>query len=215
MTPDMMRFGRRVLAAVLIVGLIVAVVYSIQILLLVFAGILLAVLFRSAGTWLSNHTPLSINWCMAIVLVAFGAFLFGSVWMFGVQIVNQADELFWAVSQAYGEFHAKLARYHVAGSMAAGTRGLNLESPVKAAASTVLWMAAAIVMVFFIGVYLSTAPQRYTDLFLSFFQRSVRGRIARLLDAIAAALRWWLTGQLIAVGLVGAYSCYIARFHEE
>ena len=204
MTADMVRFGRRVFAAVLIIGLVVAVAYSIQILLLVFAGILLAVLLRSAGTWLCGHTRLSINWCMVIVLAGFGAFLFGSIWMFGVQIVNQADELFWAVSQAYGEFHAKLAHYHVAGSMSAGTGGLNLETPVKAAASSVLWTIASIVMVLFIGVYLSTSPQLYTELFLSFFERPMRGRIARVLDATAAALRWWLAGQLIAMAVVGA-----------
>ena len=54
MTGEMACFGRRVFAAVLIVGLIVAVAYSIQVLLLVFAGILLAVFFRSVGSCYDN-----------------------------------------------------------------------------------------------------------------------------------------------------------------
>jgi predicted PurR-regulated permease PerM len=203
MTAEMVRFGRRVFAAVLIVGLTAAVVYSFQILLLVFAGILLAVLLRSAGTWLCDHTRLSIGWCMAIVLIGFGASFFGAIWTFGVQIASQADQLFLAVSEAYGEFHNKLAQYHVAGTLAAGAGGLDLELPAKAAASGMLWTTASTVMVLFLGLYLSTGPQLYTGLFLSFFDNRLRTRVARLLDAMGSALRWWLVGQLIAMAAVG------------
>src|SRR4030095_6233214 len=105
----MQRFGWRVFAIVLIVGLIAAIVYSVEVLLLVFAGILLAILLRTSGTWLRAHTQLSMNSCMAIVLVGFGAFFFGILWIFGVQIVNQTDQLFRAVAEAYGQFHDKLA----------------------------------------------------------------------------------------------------------
>jgi predicted PurR-regulated permease PerM len=188
---------------VLIVGFMAAVVYSVQVLLLIFGGILLAILLRSSGTWLWAHTRLSMNWCMAIVLFGFGAFLFGTLWIFGVQIVNQADQLFRAVSEAYGQFHDKLAKYHIAGSLSAGTGGLNLESPAKAAASGILSIAASIVLVLFLGVYLSINPQLYTDLFLNFFDTRWRVRIAGLLDAMGSALRWWLAGQLIAMAIVG------------
>jgi predicted PurR-regulated permease PerM len=140
---------------------------------------------------------------MTIVLFGFATFFFGSFWLFGVQIFNQADRLFWALSQAYHQFHEKLAQYHVAGSLSTGAGGLNLETPAKAAASGILWMVASIVMVLFLGVYLSTGPELYTELFLSFFKPPIRGRISRLLDATASALRWWLAGQLIAMAAVG------------
>lgn len=204
MTADMTRFGRRVFAAVLIVSLIAAVLYVREVLLLVFAGILLALLLRSSGTWLSVHTKLSIKWSMALVLFGFAAIFFGSISMFGVQIFNQADRLFWALSQAYGQFHEKLAQYHVAGSLSAGTGGLNLEMPAKAAASGIMWLVASVVMVLFLGLYLSTGPELYTDLFLSFFAEPKRRRVARLLEATASALRWWLAGQFIAMAAVGA-----------
>src|SRR5262245_4396328 len=203
MTAEMMHFGRRVFAVVLIVALITAIAYSMQILLLIFAGILLAILFRGAGTWVSEHCRLSIHWSMAIVLVSFGVFFFGTLWSFGVQIVNQADQLFWAVSQAYAEFHNKLATYHIAGSLSTGTGGLNLEAPAKAAASGLLWLAASIVLVLFIAVYLSTNPRLYTQLFLDFFGDQSRSRVADILDRTGAALRWWLAGQLIAMAIVG------------
>jgi len=188
---------------VLVVGLVAAVAYSFQILLLVFAGILLAVLLRSAGNWIARHTRLSIRWSMAIVLIVFGIAFFGSIGMFGLHIFEQADALFWAVSQAYQQFHDKLAQYHIAGSRAAGTAGLNLESPAKAAASGLLWLTASVVLVLFIGIYLAIAPQLYTELFLGFFEGATRRRVGRLLEAIGGALRWWLAGQFIAMAAVG------------
>jgi len=201
MSGEMVRFGRRVFAAVLIVGLIAAVAYSIQVLFLVFAGILLAIFFRSAGSWMCDRTRLPINWCMAIVLIGFTGIFFGSIWFFGLQIVDKADELFWAVSQAYTQIRQKLALYHMAGGLSAG--GINLESPARAAAWEAIWMAASSVMVVFIGVYLSIKPQLYTELFLSFFEPPERRRIERLLDAMGSALRWWLAGQLVAMAAVG------------
>ena len=202
MTADSARVGRQVFVAVLVLALAAVVAYSFQILLLVFAGILLAVLLRSAGNWLADHTRLSIRWCMAIVLITFGIIFFGSIGMFGLQIVHQADELFSAVSQAYDQFHDKLAQYHI-GCSAAGTGDSTLESPAKAAASGVIWLVASMVMVLFIGIYLAISPQLYTDLFLSFFADPMRRRVARLLEAMGSALRWWLTGQLIAMAAVG------------
>jgi len=203
MTPDITRFGRRLFAAVLIVALVVGVVYSIQLLLLVFAGILLGVLLRSSGTWLSRTTRLPINWSMAIVLVAFGTFFFGTILVFGGQIIGQADQLFRAVSEAYDQVRDKLAQYKMAGSLPPTTGGLDLESPARAFASGFIWVVASIVMVLFIGVYLSTNPQLYIDLFLDFFDRSKRKRVAGLLNDIGAALQWWLAGQFIAMAVVG------------
>lgn len=201
MSPDMMRFGRRAFAVVLIVVLVVAVISAAQILLLVFAGILLAIFLRTLGSWLHARTRLSMNWCMLIVLLGFGTFLFGSMGIFGLQIANQADELFRAVSDAYRDFRQKVAQYPIAAGLSSDA--LNLETQATAAASGVLWTVASVVMVLFIGVYLSTKPQLYIELFLSFFDRPMHRRLERLLDAMGSALRWWLAGQFIAMALVG------------
>ena len=203
MTVAMTQFSRRVFAAVLIVIAVAAVIYSIQILLLAFAGILLALFFRSSGMWLQRLTGLSIKWSMALTLLVFATLAFSALWLFGLQIVNQAHQLSWAVSQAYSQFHEKLVQYHVASNNPA-TSGLSLESPAKEAASSVLWMVAGGVLILFLGIYLSVTPELYTELFLSFFRRPIRVRAAELLDSIGTALRWWLAGQLISMAVVGA-----------
>lgn len=200
MTPEIYRFGRQVLVAVLIIGLIAASIYAIHMILLVFAGILLAVLLRGMGTWVEQHSSLSIKWSMVIALIGFAVVFFGSLWMFGVQMAKQADQLISAVSQAYIELQAKLQEYRITDLFMSGSTARAV--PEKAA-SGILSVVASMVLILFLGFYLSTSPELYTELFLSFFNERFRVRLARLLDAICSALRWWMVGQFISMGIVG------------
>jgi predicted PurR-regulated permease PerM len=192
-----------VFVAVLIIGLVAAAIYAIDLILLVFAGILLAILLRGCGEWLAERTRLTVGWSTVISLSAFFSIVFGSIWMFGVHIADQADELFYAVSQAYTQLQDKLQQFHIAGLFASGGSGLSLGAPARAAASGILWVLASMVLVLFLGLYLSINPQLYTELFLSFFKGRRRERIASLMEASGAALRWWLLGQFIAMAVVG------------
>src|SRR5258705_13013117 len=99
MSAEMGRFVRRAFAAVLIVGLVVLLAFALELILYVFAGILLALMLRTAGVWLRTTTRLSIGWSMTIVLALFAIAVFGTIWIFGLQIVHQADELFDAISK--------------------------------------------------------------------------------------------------------------------
>jgi len=192
-----------VLVAVLVIGLVAAAAYAIDLILLAFAGILLAVLLRGVGTWLEAHSKLSIKWCMVIALVTFAAIFFGSIWMFGVHIANQADQLVAAVSQAFSELQSKLQQYRLADLLISGGGGAVLAAPAKAATG-ILRIVVSIILILFLGLYLSTSPEMYTELFLSFFNGRRRERIANLLDGVVSALRWWMVGQFISMTIVGS-----------
>ena len=62
----------------------------------------------------------------------------------------------------------------------------------------------AVIGILFLGLYLSTSPEMYTELFLSFFNGRRRERIAQILDGMVSALRWWMIGQFISMSIVGA-----------
>src|ERR1041385_7646290 len=125
MNPDVTRFGRRVFTAVLIIGLIAAAAYAIDLILLVFAGMLLAVLLRGTGNWITEQTGISRRWSMLISLLGFAVLFFGSLWMFGVQMANQADQLITAVSQAYHDLQQKLQQFRVADLLLSGGFGVD------------------------------------------------------------------------------------------
>jgi predicted PurR-regulated permease PerM len=137
---------------------------------------------------------------MLISLIGFAVVFFGSLWMFGVQMADQADKLITAVTEAYRELQQKLQQFRIADLLLSG--GFGIGGPARAA-SGLISIVAAMVLVLFLGVYLSTSPELYLELFLNFFNGKHRGRISKLLDAMGSALRWWLLGQFIAMGIVG------------
>ncbi|MGH8594307.1 MAG: hypothetical protein ACREV3_10745 [Gammaproteobacteria bacterium] len=60
--------------ALIVIGIVVAIVvllallwFVVDVLLLAFAGILLAIVLRTPADWLSRHSPLSPGWSVAIV----------------------------------------------------------------------------------------------------------------------------------------------------
>jgi len=63
----MKAFAQRVFVATVVVGMVVLTAYVMQWILLILAGILLAILFRTAAHWLARHTRLSLHgqppWC--------------------------------------------------------------------------------------------------------------------------------------------------------
>ncbi|HYR83455.1 MAG TPA: AI-2E family transporter [Terriglobia bacterium] len=203
MTADLGRFAWRVLIAVLIIGLVAAMAYAIHLILLVFAGVLLAIFLRTVGCWLSHNTRIPIHWSMVIVLISFAVVMFGILWMFGQQIAQQADDLYLTVTQAYNDFQMQLRQYSLGQQMLAQFSDVDLKATAATAASGLLRTAGAGLLVLFLGLYLSTRPELCTEAFLSLFSSTQRARMTRLLDSLGAALRWWLLGQLIAMGVVG------------
>jgi predicted PurR-regulated permease PerM len=203
MSAEMTRFVRRAFAAVLIVAVVVLLAYAIELILYVFAGILLALMLRTAGTWLRTTTGLSIQWSMTIVLAVFVITVFGTIWIFGLQIVHQADELFDTISKAYFDFQTKLQQYRIFRQLVSTSPAVNLGATATAAATGLLWMVGSVVLILFLGVYLSTGPQEYLESFLNFFSAEHRAKATKILESLGGALRWWLFGQLIAMVAVG------------
>ena len=153
----------------LIVAMAVAVAYAIELILLVFAGILLAIFLRTIGTWLSAHARVSMRWSMATVLIVFVGVLLGTVSVFGLQIAQEADQFIRAVSQAFTDLQHKLREYRIPDEVVSNAPAITLEEMAKSATSGLVWTAAVVVLILFLGVYLSTNPQLYTEAFLSFF----------------------------------------------
>jgi predicted PurR-regulated permease PerM len=65
--------------------------YAIYVLLLAFAGILLAVLLRGAAEWVARKSGLSVNWSLAVVVFALAAAFFVLGWLTAPGLTRQAN----------------------------------------------------------------------------------------------------------------------------
>src|SRR5688572_21496398 len=67
--------------------------YAIQVLLIAFAGVLLAILLRELANFVTRRTRLSNGWSLAVVILAVIGVLVGLGWLTLPSIARQADEL--------------------------------------------------------------------------------------------------------------------------
>jgi predicted PurR-regulated permease PerM len=211
------RFSR---AGLLVGGIIVAALIwlTLDLLLLVFAGILLAIFLRTLADALAARTPLGPGLSLAVVLLLLVVTTVGAATLFATQLAGQAREITERVPQAYGQLlgwleNQEWSRWLVEQARGAAGQGENggasaveqaqVMEHATSAASSAMDAIVAFVIVLFVGIYLAASPGPYIRGVLRLVPIRRRERIGATLYAAGYTLRWWLFGQLLAMTVVG------------
>lgn len=217
MSTERGAFARRVGVAVGIATLAVilaALVWSAtDVLLLIFAGILVACFLRGLADLLTDVTRLPPGWSLGIVVTLLLAAITAVVWMLAPHVAAQLDGLSRGVSQSIQQLYAQLSQYDWGKRLIAQTPGVvelarrgDLVGRVTGIFSSTLGVLANVVIVLFIGFYLAVAPRVYTSGLVRLFPKPRRARIAEVLNAIAETLRRWLVGRAILMVSNGVFT---------
>ncbi len=188
--------------------LIAAVIYSVQVLLVVFAGILGAVLLRTIADGIHRITRLPLGWSLALGCVLFASVLVTSGWLMAPSIGAQVDQLGEQLPRAVRGLTVSLERYEwgrwlmsQGEQVANGGRGAF--NTAARFLSTTVGVGGTILVVFFLSIYLASQPALYVHGLLHLFPIARRERVGAILDECGFELRWWMLGQLFAMLLVG------------
>ncbi|NKE69971.1 AI-2E family transporter [Candidatus Manganitrophus noduliformans] len=196
-------------AAVAVLLLLVAV--SADVLLLVFAGVLLTVLLRSLSDRLAAHTPLSEGWSLAIVILLLTGMLGLGGWLLAPEVARQADQLIQSLPRMVDQLTQRLEQYEWGRRILAQTpqaaeqfaRPGGIISRVTGFFSTALGMIANLVIVLFIGLYMAINPSLYKRGVIRLVPKEKRGRAETVLNRVGYILQWWLIGRVIAMIVIG------------
>jgi predicted PurR-regulated permease PerM len=195
--------------ALVVLGLIVLslLLWKIApVLMLFFAGVVLATAVRVGSTPLERRFGLPETLAVAIVFVAMLVLLGAGSYFFGRQLAGQTEELMQALNDAW----PKVKQYLEANPLGAkvlenASSVADPEAMTRALKGTVSVFGglADLVLVIFLTMYLAADPKTYRNGFLLLLPRTVRGEVGDALDASGDALRKWLMGQLCAMAVVG------------
>jgi predicted PurR-regulated permease PerM len=171
--------ARTVRNAVLVALGLVLCWLGIDVLLIIFAGILLAIFLRGLADALQNlcrkiGVHLSIGWALVLAIVGILVILAGIGWFFNDQITSQVAQLSVDLPQAFHHFIDKLRSFywgrvllsHISPAQIATTkRATNiagtLVSTVFGVAQVTIEVIVGIIIFFFIGLYGAIEPQVY------------------------------------------------------
>jgi len=191
--------------------LIVFATYFLEVLFTVFAGILLAVFLAGVSNILTEDTFLPRPLALLLTLLGLVGLVVGLWALAGPDISEQINALAGLLPDATERLARRLRtsaqQYEWVREFVDPTQLLPPVSSVIGRVTNVfqgtLNLLVNAFIIVFIGIYGAAAPQTYLDGMVRLIPPSSRPRARAVLYAIGRALRWWLTGRLIMMVIVG------------
>ncbi len=179
-------------------------------LLIVFAGILVAIMLRAPGDHLARATRLSQGKAAFAVALALLLLTGLTCWLLAPRLAAQVDQLWQAIPQSIDQLRAGLSHYSWSETLfrQIDPGRLNLDSRsivgrLFGAASSVLSFFGTLVVVCFVGLYLALDIGLYKRGFVRLFPLGYRARATQILDELGRVLGWWLIGRGISMAATG------------
>ena len=199
-------FIRRILIVVAIGAVVLAVWALSDVLLLLFGSVLFAVMLRAIADPLARSLGIGDRWALALAGLLVIGVLAAGVWFLGPELARQMRGVFDRLPAAFARIAEALQLGSFAdlfkGSGTASSLG-SLATRIFAWSTSVLGALASLGLVIFGGIYLAVDPKLYRKGFVKLVPPALHPNVDMALDDIGDGLRRWLTGQIMAMALVG------------
>lgn len=195
------------------VGLVFILLWqSTQVILLLFAGLLLAIFLNSLADVVSRYTPLSRNWSLTLVLLAITIVIGLIIWYLVPSLKEQFFELSRELPPAIEKLRLKIEEYS-AGSwlldripqnpMQLDSQSSNVFGRITGFFSSFFGIVVNIAIVLMASVYFAFNPNLYYEGALKLLPQNQQQRGREVLDTLGFTLRRWLVGRIIVMTING------------
>ena len=202
------------LATVAITSLVVAIIAAVlylfsDLVILLFAAILLACQLRAVGMALSRHTRLPYGLCLASTVIAIAVVVIGLTYWRGPAVVAEFREVATAVRAQVETLWARIGdvdwlhRAELRIDHYLKARGGSLAGDAAGLVTSTIGNAGSILLIVIAGIYLAAQPAIYMDGVVRLLPHRWRERGADLLAREARTLRYWFVGQLVDMAFIG------------
>lgn len=196
-TPQGNRTCKPVRAIVVAVSLIFVLWIAGQVMLDIFASILLAVLLHGLASPLSRYSFVTYRWALFLVVVGIIILVAATIYFVAPSIISQSSQIADTISLALKQLSEWLSKTLPTLEIAAQQLPTlsQLTSGFVSYGSSVIYRVLTVVIVLFIGFYAALNPSLYVNGFAGLFPPASRPRVYEIVDAIGHSLRWWLLGR--------------------
>ena len=221
-TDNTYSFLKKVLIFILIALSVILIVMfigkAINTLLVIFAGILLGVIFRAGRDFITDTTGLANGISLAIVLVLFFGFFAGTGYVLAPRIADQASTFYQEVPKTWEMTKQEISRWswgrelanenpHVKDFFEDETNGTGEDYDMTKSILNYLSysaaIAAALVLILVISIYIAAEPKLYSEGFIRLFPKNQRKKVVEIMNEMSMTIQWWIAGQLCSMLLLG------------
>lgn len=179
-------------------------------LLLVAAGLLLAVVFDAVAGGLGYLVAWHRRWRLFLVVVLFFALVGGAVALGGARLIQQFGELSSLLEQQIQDWSRTLNDLGLTVSSEDDRVGLGNLMPAGQSVFGGATQALALIfggisnaiLVMFLAVFFAWEPKLYRSSIVSLVPQDKRARLAEVIDRSRDSLAWWIAGQAISMTVI-------------
>lgn len=203
-------FQRKVWITTAIVAFFVISLWIIKtifnVLLLLFAGVLIAIYFVGLAKLIQRHLSWRAGFCLTISIVGSLLLLIGFFWFAGNSIASQVSEFRevlpaavdnvkgWMDNNAIGRRVLEMASSDEVSSKASGL--------VQRFFQSTFGVLGDVYVVLFLGILFTVSPRSYTDGLVQMVPAEGKKKADSMMERLGMSLRKWLKGQILAMFVV-------------
>ena len=186
--------------------------YAFHVILVGFVGVILAVFLRGLADWFGKLTRLSTGWSLAAVILLLVGGVSVSFLFIIPHVSGQIGDLQEKMLSSLAQIKQSISQIPLGQDLirqfpnfqgnSSSTSGAVAKSAQKIFSMTFTTLTELIVVIF-LGLYLSVDPDRYVNGFVRLFPIRFRKRTHEVIGEIGNTLRWWLVGIFFDMALVG------------
>ena len=191
-----------------------------RLLLLSFAGLLLAILLHSIASWVERHTPLNPALAYLATLLAIAGVVAFSIVLLGPRVITQLTEVAALLPRSLQQASSYLQQTawgaSVLNLLHRSMQGADIEAQLTLVARTIVAGGLDFIVVLVVGFFGALDPLGYREALLLLVPGEHRAQARQLGTVVVATLRSWLLGQMIpmaAIGIASMLSLWILRVH--
>lgn len=193
--------------------LLAALYYVFDVLMLVFAAVLLAIFLRGLAELLSHWVKVSDGWLVLLVSTLLLAIVAGFVAILSPSIAEQVtllrDKIPASIQKVvdflsqYGWGRTLIDNLPDRQSVLDNISASNLLTGVSGFFTSTLGILGNIAIVALLAIYFASEPRMYLGGFVKLFPRERRERVKEVIVGVYQTLRWWLIGKAGSMLFIG------------
>ena len=200
-------FIERLVIAIAVIGVALLLWNLRGLFLLIFGSVLVSVVLGIVARPFRERLGLSPPLALLAAVLILAAIIIGAFWLFGAEVARQSEALGELIPGAWEAAQARLDAWGLgqaaeewASTLRAGGGAI---ANIGNLAVTIGNGLADLLLVIFGGIYLAAQPDLYRTGLLKLVPARGRALAADALGASGTALRLWLLGRMVSMGVVG------------
>lgn len=202
-------FTRKVWITMGIIALLVIIVFILKaafnVLLMVFAGSLMAIYFHGLANLLARKTKLSRRWSLPVGVVITLLFIAALFWFLGAKLSLQAGELTQDIPKILQDVRGRLGNTEIGRKLLRYFSDGSNEKMINSFQDifrTSFGVVGDIYIILFIGVFFTVNPKLYREGMIKLIPSGGKENAKAVIKRLDFTLKGWLKGMLIAMLLI-------------